>query len=204
MYCGVPEEDPEKLVALILSGGKSQRMGTDKGSMMLGGKRWVEHVRDLCITVGLPVFYSIKSEQQGEYSSFLEADALIIDALDAKGPLAGLLSFYIKYPNTDVLLLPCDMIKLTSDILKGLVETFETMSIGHDIIVYQHGNGTIEPMPGIYTSEALRKIYWLFVSGDLGKYSLKHCIEISNTFLLQMQSAQVSYFENANSPEDLI
>jgi molybdenum cofactor guanylyltransferase len=203
MYCGVPEEDPDKLVALILSGGKSQRMGVDKGGMLLNGKRWVEHAADLCVSVGLPVFYSIQPEQMDEYAQFLNSEALIIDSVGVKGPLAGLLTFYILHPNTDVLLLPCDMIKLSSDILKGLVETFETISIGHDIIVYQHPDGTIEPMPGIYTSDALRKLYWLYASGGLMKHSLKHCIEISNTFLLPIEFSQLAFFKNANTPEDI-
>jgi molybdopterin-guanine dinucleotide biosynthesis protein A len=204
MYCGVPEEDPDKLVALILSGGQSSRMGTDKGSMELNGERLVERAGNLCASAGLPFYYSINASQNQQYLNFLPADALIVDTLDdIKGPLAGLLSFYVKYPNTDVLLLPCDMIHLGKSILSDLVQAYETMSIGHDIIVYQYANEIIEPMPGIYTSEALRKIYWLFLSGDLTRFSLKYCIEISNSFFIPIKKEAEVLFKNVNSPEDI-
>jgi|GEM_PF-476072 len=203
MYCGVPEEDPDKLIALVLSGGKSSRMGRDKGTMEYNGGSWVQHAGQLCAAAGLSVFYSIQSSQLEQYKSLLPVENIIFDKVDAKGPLAGLLSFYLQYPNTDVLLLPCDMIRLNKEILKELIVTYETISIGHDILVYRHADEEIEPMPGIYTSEALKKIYWLFASGDLEKHSLKYCIDISNTFFLPIQTNMKQFFMNANSKEDI-
>lgn len=203
MYCGVPEEDPDKLMALVLSGGKSSRMGKDKGTLDLNGEHWAQHAGNLCAALNLSVVHSIQSSQQETYAAFLDPESLIIDAVDVKGPLAGLLSFYLKYPSTDVLLLPCDMIQLDKKILIELVDAYEQISIGHDILVYQHANGTIEPMPGIYTSEALKKIYWLFAAGELSKFSMKHCIEISNSFFIPIEEGNESFFKNANVPEDI-
>lgn len=203
MYCGVPEEDPDKLMALVLSGGKSARMGKDKGTLDLNGERWVEHAGNLCASLNLSVIHSIQSSQVETYAAFLDAESLLIDSVDVKGPLAGLLSFYLKYPSTDVLLLPCDMIQLDKKILSELVEAYEDISVGHDILVYQHADGTIEPMPGIYTSEALKKIYWLFAAGELTKFSMKHCIEISNSFFIPIEKGDEIYFTNANTPEDI-
>lgn len=203
MYCGVPEEDPGKLMALVLAGGKSIRMGSDKGRLELNGERWIQRASNLCSSLNLVVLHSIQLSQVDVYSSFLAPDSLIVDAVDIKGPLAGLLSFYLKYPNSDVLLLPCDMIQLNSKILSELIGAYELMHIGHDIIVYQHEDDSIEPMPGIYTSEALRKIYWLFASGELTKHSLKHSIEISNSFFIPIMKEEESYFDNVNTQEDV-
>ena len=203
MYCGVPEEDPDKLMALVLSGGKSARMGKDKGTLDLNGERWVEHAGNLCASLNLSVVHSIQSSQVETYAAFLDTESLLVDSVEVKGPLAGLLSFYLKYPSTDVLLLPCDMIQLDKKILSELVDVYEDISIGHDILVYQHADGTIEPMPGIYTSEALRKIYWLFAAGELTKFSMKHCIEISNSFFIPIEKGDEIYFTNANTPEDI-
>lgn len=203
MYCGVPEKDPDKLVGLIVSGGQSLRMGADKGSLEINGERWVERASRLCTAEKLPVYCSINTSQYNQYLNFLAEESIVTDALDIKGPLAGLLSFYLKYPNTDVLLLPCDMIHLDRKIISELITTYETVSIGHDILVYQHADEAVEPMPGIYTSEALRKIYWLYASGALGKFSLKHCIEISNTYFIPVKKEDASLFKNANTPEDL-
>ena len=203
MYCGVPEEDPDKLMALVLSGGKSSRMGKDKGTLDLNGESWTMHASKLCSTLNLSVVHSIQAAQQETYAAFLDSESLLIDSIDVKGPLAGLLSFYLKYPSTDVLLLPCDMIQLDKKILSELTDAYEQIRIGHDILVYQHADGVIEPMPGIYTSESLRKIYWLFVAGELTKYSMKHCIEISNSFFIPIAKEDEIYFKNANTPEDL-
>jgi molybdopterin-guanine dinucleotide biosynthesis protein A len=203
MYCGVPEEDPDKLMALILSGGKSSRMGRDKGTLELNGERWVQHASNLCASLHISVLHSIQTYQVDTYSTFLNPDTFVVDNVDAKGPLAGLLSFYLKYPSTDVLLLPCDMIQLNTKILSELVDTYEHIQIGHDIIVFEHEDGTIEPMPGIYTSEALRKIYWLFTSGQLIKYSLKYSIEISNSFFIPIEKKDEACFNNANTQDDI-
>lgn len=203
MYCGVPEADPDKLVAVILSGGQSSRMGTDKGSIELNGRRWVEHAGNRCMAAGLSTYYSINKNQFNQYAEFLPAELLITDAVDIQGPLAGLLSFYLTHPDTDVLLLPCDMIRLNEKILSELIDTYEAINIGHDIMAYQHADENIEPMPGIYTSEALRKIYWLYTSGELQKFSLKHCIEISNSFFIPIKKEYTFFFKNVNTPEDL-
>lgn len=203
MYCGVPEEDPDKLMALVLSGGKSSRMGKDKGTLELNGEYWAQHAGNLCASLNLSVVHSIQASQMEIYASFLDSNSLLIDAVDVKGPLAGLLSFYLKYPSADVLLLPCDMIRLDKKILSELVDVYELICVGHDILVYQHADGTIEPMPGIYTSEALKKIYWLFAAGELNKFSMKHCIEISNSFFIPIEEDKEVYFKNANTPEDI-
>jgi molybdopterin-guanine dinucleotide biosynthesis protein A len=203
MYCGVPEEDPNKLIALILSGGESSRMGKDKGSLELNGERWVQRASKLCASLHIFVLHSIQTSQIDSYSAFLNSDTFIVDNVDIKGPLAGLLSFYLKYPSTDVLLLPCDMIQLNTTILSELMDTYEHIHIGHDIIVFEHEDGTIEPMPGIYTSEALRKIYWLFASGELINHSLKHSIEISNSFFIPIKKKDEAFFNNANTQDDI-
>lgn len=203
MYCGVPDEDPDRLMALVLSGGKSSRMGKDKGSLELNGERWAAHAGNLCSTLSLPVIYSIHASQYETYAAFLHPDSLLIDSVDVQGPLAGLLSFYLKYPLADVVLLPCDMIQLDKKILSRLMDAYDQITIGHDILVYQHADGSIEPMPGIYTSQSLKKIYWLFAAGALTKYSMKHCIEISNSFFISIKKEDEIYFKNANTPEDL-
>lgn len=204
MYCGVPEEDPDKLVSLVLAGGLSSRMGKDKGMLEHNGQPWVLQTAALCSSVNLSVFYSINASQKEQYLPLLSVEDTIIDSVDVKGPLAGLLSFYIQYPNTDVLLLPCDMIQLEKSVLEELIQSYETLSIGHDIIVFQHGDGTIEPMPGIYTKEALKKLYWLYAAGELKKHSLKYCIEISNSDFIYIQPEMEKLFMNANTPEDII
>lgn len=204
MYCGVPEEDPDKLVALILAGGQSSRMGKDKGTLKYNGQPWIMKAAELCKSVNLSVFYSINPSQLEQYRPFLSVEKIIIDNVGVKGPLAGLLSFYIQHPETDVLLLPCDMIQLDKAVLENLIQSYEISSIGHDIIVFRYEDGTIEPMPGIYTKEALKKLYWLYAAGELKKHSLKHCIEISNSYFLLIEPEQMNIFKNANTPEDLV
>ena len=203
MYCGIPQHDPDKLVALILAGGQSSRMGSDKGLLNLHGKTWVQHVADLCAELKLEVYYSINALQVEQYAAYLPNDRISIDSLDLKGPLAGLLSFYVQHPDQDVLLLPCDMIGMKKTVLQELMDSYETIHIGHDITVFQHSDGSVEPFPGIYSSEALKKIYWLFVSGNLMKHSLKYVIEISNSYLLPVSPSLADSFLNANSPEDI-
>ncbi len=190
MYCGVPEQDPNRLVALILAGEIRTRVDKNIDRQLPDEHKLMERMAILSESVHLSAFYSISTYQAEYYSALFPSANIIIDSVTVKGPLAGLFSFYLKHPETDVLLLSCDMIQLNTSILKGLTDIYDTINIGHDIAVYQHGNGAVEPIPGIYTSEALKKLYWLFASNNLDKPELEYCIEISNSFLLPIPDEQ--------------
>ena len=67
------------MFGLILCGGKSSRMGTDKGLLKLEAKTWAQTAVDKFAELNIPVKLSVNKEQYAEYSSVFPIADLIID-----------------------------------------------------------------------------------------------------------------------------
>ena len=107
-----------KLYGLILSGGKSTRMGTDKGLLNYHGVPQREYLCGLLENLGLHCFLSIRSDQRGEVP---EGFTTIEDKNRYLGPFNGILSAHEFDPEAAWLVLACDLPLLNKAALKNLV-----------------------------------------------------------------------------------
>ncbi len=87
--------------ALILIGGKSSRMGTDKGLLDYHGKPQREYLFDLAKKYCSEVYFSCRAEQQFSKQSIIDTYTL--------GPMGGILSAFDFNPNIAWLVVACDM-----------------------------------------------------------------------------------------------
>src|SRR5215210_5197976 len=101
------------MTGVVLCGGQSTRMGTDKGLLQLNGKTWVQHTSDKLSSLQIPVVVSLNKKQPDGYSKIFSSDKLIIDdeSLSLKGPLLGLMSVHQQLKQEDLLVLACDMLE---------------------------------------------------------------------------------------------
>ena len=90
--------DINKLLGVILCGGKSTRMGADKGLLEKNGKAWVKIIAEKLLSLKLPVVVSINNQQREAYANLFSLDELVVDSIDIQGPLKGLLSVHQKFP----------------------------------------------------------------------------------------------------------
>src|SRR3546814_7830627 len=119
------------LIGLVLCGGKSSRMGTDKGMLLKDDGTWAEHMGGMLELLGLKTYVSINALQFEKYGQFFSSTALIPDAVDIKGPLGGLLSAHQRFPKKDILVLPCDMIDLDTSLLRQLLSIYQQIGRAH-------------------------------------------------------------------------
>lgn len=147
---------PTELVALVLCGGESRRMGRDKGLMLKDGMPWAQFTGQRLAGYGR-VFYSIHPRQQEAYAAVLPADRLIVDSLDIPGPLNGLLSAHELMPEADLLLVACDMLDMDQATLERLVAAYQAADVTKaDFFAY--GDERLwQPFGCIYTSRGLGK-----------------------------------------------
>lgn len=89
---------------LVLAGGRSARMGTDKGLMDYNGKPQREYLFGLLSNVCEQVFTSCRKEQN--IPLFLNP---IPDKFDYKGPINGILSGMHAHPEKAWLIIAVDM-----------------------------------------------------------------------------------------------
>src|SRR5687767_3060241 len=105
------------MIGLVLCGGQSTRMGTDKGLMISPKKiTWAQQCFSLLAKLDLHVVLSVNETQHNHYKRIFQWNELILDNpnLDVHGPLLGLLSVHAKYPTEDIFVLACDMVEMNS------------------------------------------------------------------------------------------
>ncbi len=185
------------LLGLVLCGGKSSRMGTDKGQLLKDGCTWAAHMSARLESLGLKTYLSINPLQQEVYSSLFPAGVLITDLVDVKGPLAGLLSTHQRFPETDIFVLPCDMIDVEVPLLQRLLAIRQQI-VEADVYLYTKFT-LVEPLCAIYTASGLQKLFADYQNGCLTNFSLQYAIKSLRTVKLPVAD-NASSFRNYNTP----
>ncbi len=106
-------------VGIILTGGLSTRMGTDKATMLVAGKPMVVSVADALWEAGLhPV------ECQGGDAAAIEQYGLFVfpDTLPGAGPLVAIRTALARHPDSDVVVVACDLVDVDVATIRALVE----------------------------------------------------------------------------------
>jgi len=104
---------------LVLAGGKSTRMGRDKGLLSYHGKPQREYLYEQLRPLCREVYLSVRPEQK---DSVPEGFAYIADENKYKGPLNGLLSAHHSYPDAAWLVVACDLPLIDRKVLEFLLE----------------------------------------------------------------------------------
>jgi molybdopterin-guanine dinucleotide biosynthesis protein A len=107
------------LYGLILSGGKSSRMGTDKALLNYHGRPQQELLYDLVDEFCERTFISLREDQKEQLPKKYMA---IPDQNEFPGPLNGILSAYKKYPEAAWMVIACDLPLLDKSTLQLLLQ----------------------------------------------------------------------------------
>jgi molybdopterin-guanine dinucleotide biosynthesis protein A len=191
------------MTGLILCGGQSSRMGTDKGLLADSGNTWVETACNKLASVISPVAISINQQQEPSYLSVFPYRQLIVDndQLSVGGPLRGLLSAHMLMPEETIFLFACDLLFMEPIVFTELIIQQQQNPDSEAYVFTQRQEA--EPLCGIYTSTGLAKILAAYHTGTLGKQSMKHILETLNTAYLPLPDEWQTYFKNINTRHDL-
>lgn len=108
----------DKLYGLVLAGGKSVRMGTDKGLLTYHGIPQREYLYQLLTPFCDKVFLGIRKEQEMEIpNNYLT----VIDQDLVKGPFNSLLSAHHTDPEAAWLVLACDLPMIDAESIERLI-----------------------------------------------------------------------------------
>ncbi len=108
-----------KVFGLVLAGGKSVRMGEDKGQIDYHGKPQREFAADLLQPFCEKVFISCRADQMDEIESAYD---LLPDTFIGLGPYGAILSAFREYPNHAWMVIACDLPLLNTDTLDFLLK----------------------------------------------------------------------------------
>ncbi|PZF74534.1 molybdenum cofactor guanylyltransferase [Taibaiella soli] len=190
------------MFGLILSGGQSSRMGTDKGLLPSGNGTWIEHSYALLSSLNIPVKISVNEQQLAAYQKVVPGADFIIDEkeLNIGGPLKGLMSAHHQFPGEDIFVLACDMQRMQPNVLRTLVSA--SLEKNHAAYIYQNG-AQAEPLCGIYTAKAMQQIDSWYNANDLPKHGLISILLRLKIPFLSVPENWQPFFENFNSPDDI-
>lgn len=184
--------EEKNINAYILAGGKSSRMGSDKGLMLVHNKSLIEYV----ITTIKPLTNRIYIvTDNDDYKKFnLE---LVPDSIKDIGPAGGIYSALQHCQTSHCVLLSCDMPFVNLKAIDFLIQ----LSNDFDITVPVF-KGKLEPMLGVYSKNCLSS--WGKLIQEK-KYKLQEIFTNFNTQLLDVTNNSLfddTFFMNVNSPED--
>ncbi|MCH5717666.1 molybdenum cofactor guanylyltransferase [Niabella hibiscisoli] len=190
------------MTGIILCGGLSTRMGSDKGLIKTEVTNWATDAARKLQDLGMLVKASINTLQEHHYTNGLPGVDLITDniTLPVKGPLLGLLSAHIANPTEDLFVLACDMPLMETTLLKELYNLYQKTDAEAFIFTNE---GEAEPLCAIYTSAALQKIMTMLQEGQLTRFSMKFTLDNLRLATLPLKEDQKKYFRNFNAHADL-
>ena len=185
---------PENVYGLVLTGGKSRRMGSDKASLVRDGETQLARaVRLLDSHVG-QVFVSTSAAQADD--SLRSDFSQIVDRYDDLGPVAGILSAMDQYPEVSWLVLACDLPQIDDSTIAFLLQN---ASATHPATAYTSVNDNLpEPLCAVYRP-ASRPIIDEYVAAGIN--CPRKMLINSPTCLLTQPSPGALH--NVNTPDDL-
>ncbi len=184
------------LTTVIMAGGKSSRMGTDKSFIPLLGKPMIEHVLDA--VAGLSQKQILITNKPADYA-YLDLP-LYGDIYPDNGPLGGFHSALYHAATPYILIVACDMPWLNRSLLEYMISIRETA----DIIVPRWEKYP-EPLHAIYSQNCLDPITDNLESGllKLTAFFGKVTVNYLERKTIAHYDPTGQSFQNVNTPDDL-
>ena len=194
---------PTMLTGAILSGGRSVRMGHEKGLILLGGEPFILHVRRAMEGLIDEVIVSVAKGMAKTYAEALGKPFIILeDETPGLGPLGGIIPVLSCAKNPYVLFSPCDTPFLSPKVCKLIVSSVH----GADGVVPKTGKTHYEPLHGMYKKQPVLAAFAEVLSkGDGSPQSAFDKLDLS--FIpeekLKEVDPELESFWNINTPKDL-
>lgn len=182
---GVPQ-----VKGLFLSGGQSQRMGTDKGLIRYADRTSeIERWKAIFDALALPFFWS---QRPGQYPLELFPHMTrLVDQTPGSGPLGALISAHRLAPQDAWLVLACDWPLLGEEDIRYLLEKRNPQL---DVTSYVH-EGHRQPLCSLYEPRFLEHAARAWESGER---SLARLLQAANAG--ELSALDDGRFLNVNDP----
>jgi molybdopterin-guanine dinucleotide biosynthesis protein A len=185
------------ITGIILSGGKSTRMLSDKGQKKFKGKPLVEYaIEALRPNCGNLVLSTNRVVDYKKYDIQIVEDE-VIDV----GPMGGIYSCLKQSKSEINIFLSCDTPYIDSRFISFLIKNIDQ---DLDALIPVHQNNKVEPLCAYYNL-SLVSVLKAFI--DDGNYKMMNLLESVKTKKLALNDwahYDAEIFSNFNRPQDLI
>ena len=190
------------ITGIILSGGKSSRMGTDKALLKLGDESIIERMTKLMKSIFNEVFIVTNTPDDYRYLRV----ALYEDIHKHKGPLSGIHSGLVHSSTNKNFFISCDLPLVSEELIKYIIDYKSDKPVKYCI-----DSGRNHFLAGIYRKELLPEIERIFASVTNSSekkdqhFSIRNLLENIESETIQIENLSFyndELFFNLNTQED--
>ncbi len=181
------------LYGLVLSGGRSTRMGRDKAALPAGGRTQLERTMGLLEPHVARAFVSVRREQRDD--PLRGRFEQIADTRENLGPIAGILAAQERFPASAWLVLACDLPRLDAATLAWLLRARAPQRLA--TAFRSSRDGLPEPLCAVYepaSAASLRQYV------ERGQHCPRRFLMSADVELLDEPDPRA--LDNANTPEE--
>jgi len=179
------------ITGIILSGGKSSRMVSDKAMLKVGAETIIGRITNLMNSVFSDVFIVTNTPEEYKFLNI----PLYEDIHKSKGPLSGIHSGLVYSLTDKNFFISCDLPLISKELIEHIVE-FKS----DKLIRYCFASGRHHYLAGIYHKDLLPEIERIFAS--VANYSEKKDQHFSIRNLLENVESETIQIENLSFYKD--
>jgi molybdopterin-guanine dinucleotide biosynthesis protein A len=181
--------NPDPVAAIILAGGRSERMNREKSLLPVNGRPLIETL----IAQIRPCFERIMiSAGDNDKFAFLGLP-VILDEVPGQGPLRAILSALRVSPCRLNFIMACDIPVIRIAFLKRLL----ALAPGYEIVVPRYREGRFEPLFASYSRHVIPAIERQIAAGD---FRISSLFRTCRTKFVAMDGEK--WFRNLNTAEE--
>jgi len=188
------------MTAIVLAGGKSLRLGQDKTSLVIDGRRLLQRVIDLVASLADEVIV-VTSDQHKGLALFSDLSAkVVVDIYPGKGSLGGIYTGLRASNFSHSLVVACDMPFLNPALLRYLV----SLAPEFDVVI-PRVRDLLEPLHAVYSKNCLAPAEELLQRGQLKVLDIFDQVKVryvEEEEINRFDPEHLSFF-NINTQKDL-
>lgn len=188
----IPSKDPA-LFGLVLAGGKSRRMGKDKGLISIHGKPHRDYLFDLLDSLCEQTYYSIREDQT---QSIPMNRPYIVDQYEGLGPKGAIMSAFNTHPSNAWLVVATDLFLLHKELLELLIENRDASK--NATVFINKETGYYEPLVAIWEPLAMK-----YLKADWDKGITCPRKTLMNMEIKLIEDAPTAPLTNVNHPDTM-
>lgn len=176
----------KKTTGVLLAGGKNSRMGTDKGQLIIDGKKIAEKIiQELKpVTAGIMIISNGENYDRWGYKIYS-------DIIKNTGPMGGIFTALSLSKTEKIMVAACDMPFVKKEIFLELIE-----NSGDCEIVVPEIDNKPQPLCGVYSTVCLNRFSRMLAGG---KWKMKDALDFFKTKRIKFSE---NHFVNINTPEE--
>lgn len=182
--------DKSHITGIILAGGKSSRMGQDKGLLLLDQKPFVQYsidalrplVSEILIVTDNPLYDAFNCKR-------------VSDITKNAGPIAGIYSGLQASSTGLNLILSCDIPLISPKILRKLIDSYDNSAE----IIQIESNGKTMPLIALYKTQVKTTFNQLLQANER---RLRMAVKACKTKNVVLEKENALFTTNVNTPND--